>query len=332
MVLRPRSISLVILAIALLAEPTPARAQTETASASISNPGEKPLEPFTWGDFSWLQGNNRQHAALLDTKYFTGTFTADMNYNYSFNHPIDHTNVGSTATFREREINLSFAAFGGDFHWENARGRLLLQLGSRATGVPRNDNTPLHGQFDLYTALRYVSEAYGGYHWNVLYGINLDIGMFMSYVGLLSYNNFENWNYQPSYTSDNTPWFFTGARLQIFATDRVKVELWLIDGWQSYAMANNWPGIGYQFLYRPVEWCSIVLNGYVGTDTPNVPTRVRFHSDNSVLIRYYDDPGGFITKAAFSLTGDIGFESGAGVKPFGTDDPVDKVQNFISWM
>jgi hypothetical protein len=318
--------------------PTEARPSAVSLEAreEVPPPVEAPAsEPFAWGDFTWLQGSTRQRASLLDGKYFTGIFTCDVNYNYSSNRPRDHTNVGSTATFREGEVNLSFIAFGGDFHWNGARGRLLLQLGTRATGVPRNDLTPLRGQFDLYTALRYISEAYGGYHFDVLHGINVDVGMFMSYVGLLSFNNFENWNYQPSYTSDNTPWFFTGVRIQIFPTDNLKIEPWLINGWQTYGMFNEAPGVGYQILYRPLEWLSALLNGYVGFDTPAAPTRVRFHSDNSILVRYYNNPDGFITKAAFSLTGDVGFESGAGVKPFGTDDPGpggDKVQNFISWM
>jgi len=29
-----------------------------------------------------------------------------------------------------------------------------------------------------------MSEAFGGYHFNVMHGINVDAGIFMSYVGL----------------------------------------------------------------------------------------------------------------------------------------------------
>lgn len=287
-------------------------------------------EPFSWGDFTWLQGNNRQHSSLLESKYFTGTLTIDGNYNYSFNRPVDHTNVGSTATFREGEYNLSYIEAGGDFHYENVRARLVLQFGSRATGVPRNDNTPLRGQFDLYTALRFVTEGYAGMHFDVWNGINVDVGIFKSYVGLLSYNSFENWNYQPSFTSDNTPWFFTGVRLQAFPSDRFKVELWLINGWQTYGMFNEVPGTGFQLLWRPQEWISICSNGYFGYDTPNTPDRVRMHSDNSILIRYRNTPEQFISKAAFSITGDIGIESGGGVTPFGGS--ASPAQNFISGM
>jgi len=307
--------------------------QSSVSDSSNSNDpkvDESAGEPFAWGDFTWLNGNNRQKSALLDSKYFTGTFVTDVNYNYSFNNPIDHTNVGSTATFRENEFDLSFVGVGGDFHYGHARGRLYLQFGTRATGVPRNDFSVLRGQYQLDNAYRYISEAYGGYHWDTWHGINLDIGIFMSYVGLMSYTNFENWSYQPSYTSDNTPWFFHGARLQTFPSDRLKIELWLINGWQTYGMFNDQPGVGYQILYRPLESISWVFNGYYGYDTPANNSRLRIHSDNSLQYRYVNSPGSFVSKAAFSLTGDLGFESGGGVTAFGGS--AGPKQNFISGM
>jgi len=291
---------------------------------------QKRGEPFAWGDFSWIQGNNRQKRSILQSRYFTGSFTFDANYNYSFNRPIDHTNSGSTATFRSNEFNISYLEGGGDFYHDNIRGRLMLQFGTRATGIPRNDNTPLRGQYDLYTALRFVTEAYAGYHFDVWHGINVDVGIFKSYVGLLSYNNFENWNYQPSFTSDNTPWFFTGIRVQTFPSDRLKLEYWLVNGWQTYGMFNEAPGLGVQVQWRPKEWISILASAYGGYDTPNLPDRFRFHSDNSIVLRYFNSSGKKISKAAFSITGDLGFEEGGGVTPFG--GAKGPAQNFISWM
>lgn len=290
-------------------------------------------EPFAWGDFTWLQGNNRQQNSLLKSKYITGGITMDMNYNYSFNKPIDHTNSGSTATFRSNEFNISYIEAGLELQEpkSGARGKLMLQFGTRATGIPRNDNTPLRGQFDLYTALRFVTEGYAGIHLNKMHGINIDFGIFKSYVGLLSYNNFENWNYQPSFTSDNTPWFFTGARIQAFPTDKIKAEIWIVNGWQSYGMFNELPGFGYQLMFRPKEWISIVTSSYIGWDTPNAKNRIRFHSDNSVLIRYINNKENrFIPKAAFSITGDLGFEKGDGVSAFNENNL--PAQNFLSWM
>jgi len=275
-------------------------------------------QPFAYGDFTWLNGTNRQHSSLLDSPLFTGSFLLDVNYTQSKQHPVDDTVVGSTALSRDNEVTLAFVGFGGDFHYQNARARLLMQYGLRSELVPRNDFSSFRGQFDLQDSLRYISEAYGGYHWDAMNGINLDGGIFMSYVGLFSYDNFENWMYLASFTSDNTPWFFNGFRLQLFPSDKLKIEPWLINGWQTYGTFNEMPGFGYQILWRPVEMFSVLANGYLGWDNQNEPGDFRFHSDNSAELRYYNNPSNhFFTKAAFSATFDIGGEQGDGVTVFG---------------
>jgi len=175
----------------------PMRSPPETSAPGAPEPAS---EPFAYGDFTWLNGNNRQKQALLDTKYFTPSLLVDVNYTASRNNPIDNTVVGSTALSRNNEFTLAFLGFGGDFHAEGGRARLMTQFGVRSTLVPRNDESTNRGQFDLQTALRYISEGWGGYHFNVLHGINVDAGIFMSYIGLFSYDNFENWMYLPSFT------------------------------------------------------------------------------------------------------------------------------------
>jgi hypothetical protein len=289
-------------------------------------------EPFSFADFTWLNGNSRQKDFPMDTKYFTGQFTFDTNYVYDFANPKDHTLGGSTNSGRTSELQVQQLGIGGDFHYENVRGRLMTQFGMYSTMTPRNDASPSRGQWQTDNAYRYLSEAYGGYHWDVLNGINLDAGIFMSYVGLESYYNYENWNYQMSYVSANTPWFFNGLRLQIFPTDKLKAELWLVNGWQSYGMFSEAPGVGLQLLYRPTGDLSLVTNTYYGHDTLNIPGRKRFHSDNSIQYKYYDAPdASFISKGAFSFTVDLGCESGDGVSCTGGSATSPK-QNFFGIM
>jgi hypothetical protein len=124
----------------------------------------------------------------------------------------------------------------------------------------------------------------------------------------------------------------------MFPTDTFKAELWLINGWQTYGKFNEMPGVGFQVLYRPVESFEILSNGYVGWDTQDSPGRMRVHSDNSMELRYFNRPGEFFHRAAFSVTADIGFENGDGVAPFAngkegsctTSTPCD--QSFLSGM
>ena len=270
-------------------------------------------DPFAFADFTWLNGGGRQTTSLLDSKYFTGEFRFDANYVYDFAQPQDHSLVGSTNSGRTGEVQVEQLGIGGDFHANNVRGRLMTQFGLYSTMTPRNDASPQRGQWDLSDAYRYISEAYGGYHWDIWNGINLDAGIFMSYVGLESYYNFDNWNYQMSYVSANTPWFFNGFRLQTFPSDKLKVELWLVNGWQSYGMFNEMPGFGWQLLWRPTGNWSMVSNEYFGQDTASTPGRWRLHSDNSVQDKYFDRPEATLDKMAFSVTVDLGCESGGGV-------------------
>jgi hypothetical protein len=152
----------------------------------------------------------------------------------------------------------------------------------------------------------------------------------MSYVGLFGYYNFDNWAYQPSYVSSNTPWFFNGLRLQIFPSDKLKIEPWLVNGWQSYGMFNESPGFGLQLLWRPTGSISVLSNSYYGLDWLGIPGRSRVHSDNSVQVKYLDRPNRFPDKAAFSLTVDAGCENGGGVSCSGAS--LGPRQNFLGFM
>jgi len=196
-----------------------------------------------------------------------------------------------------------------------------------STTTPRNDASPGLGQWNLSDAYRYISEAYGGYHIDAMNGINIQAGIFMSYVGLWSYYNFDNWTYQPSYVSSNTPWFFNGMRVQFFPSDKLKIEPWVVNGWQSYGKFNQAPGVGLQILWKPTGYFTILGNQYFGTDTLGTPGRKRLHTDDSIMAKVYDHPGGALSKLALSLTVDAGCEFGPGTVD-SKGNPVDTVLGF----
>jgi hypothetical protein len=304
----------------------------EALQAPASSTGRDNFTPFAYADFSWLNGTARNKNAVLDTKFFTPEVRFDTHFMEDFNQPVDHSMGGSTESFRSGEVQEEQISVGGDFHWQNVRGRILTMFGLFATTTPRNDASAGVGQWDLRDAYRYVSEAYGGYHFNVNHGLNVDAGIFVSYIGLFSYYNFDNWVYQPSFVSSNTPWFFNGVRIQWFPTNKLKIEPWIINGWQSYAKFNGHRGFGGQILYRPYEWLSLVSNNYGnGTDDLGVPGRSRIHTDDSIEVRYFNKPKSTgIDKMAFSITADAGCEYGQGVTCHGgAGGPK---QSFLGWM
>ena len=334
-------------AAAVSASAAAAAAVPEALQAPAPAPADDKETPFAVGDLGWMNGTSRETSPVFDTKFFTPEVRFDVNYLQDFNHPNDHTIVGSTEEFRSGEFQIEQVSLGGNFHWDHVQARFLSMFGLFAVTTPRNDASAAVGQWDLQGAYKYFSEANAGYHWDVNHGLNLDAGIFVSYIGLFSYYNFDNWTYQPSFVSSNTPWFFNGLRLQWFPTQTLKIEPWLINGWQSYAKFNSHPGFGGQILWIPNDAVKVVLNSYsigednlasgsgvpnnggnpnaaAGLPNPSAPyinyahvTRV--HEDDSILWKYYDansaayDLGAGISKMALSLTVDLGCEYGGGV-------------------
>ena len=297
-----------------------AAASIQTVPTALQAPdatdGVDNQTPFAFGDFTWLNGSPRNHQPVFDTKFFTPDVRLDSSFIEEFAHPQDHTIVGSTEAFRSGEVQVEQISFGGDFHYDNVRARILTMYGMFATTTPRNDASAEIGQWDLRDAYRYVSEANAGYHFDVSHGLNIDAGIFVSYIGLFSYYNYDNWTYQPSYVSSNTPWFFNGLRIQWFPTNTLKIEPWIINGWQSYARFNGHLGFGGQILWQPNESLKLVFNNYgVGEDNLGLPHTERIHTDDSVEVKYWEnkDNGRGPSKMAFSYTVDWGCQYGGGL-------------------
>ena len=289
-------------------------------------------EPFSYADWSWMNANGHARDFPWATKYFTPEFRADVNYMDDFNHPIDNTMGGATESFRSNEWQLEQLSLGGDIRIGHVRGRILTMFGMFSTTTPRNDASTARGQWDLRNMYRYISEGWGGYHFdNIGHGLNIDGGIFVSYIGLFSYYNFDNWAYQPSFVSSNTPWFFNGLRIQYFPTAKLKIEPWIINGWQSYARTNGKPGLGGQILWRPKPWLSLVFNNYgMGTDVLGAPAVSRIHTDDSVEIREFSHPDKFFDMAALSVTADAGCQYGGGFSCY-NNHGLGK-SSFLGWM
>ena len=298
-----------VLPVAAPAQAMVAQPSGDTSTAESTK--KEKIAPFSDWDWTWLNGNPRNKDTAFDSKFFTPEIRADVTYNYDFNKPVDNSEGGSSELFRANEIQLEQLGIGGDFHYDNVRARFMTQFGMYSTATIRNDPSYAKGQWNIADADRYLAEAYGGYHVNALDGINIDAGIFMSYIGLFSYYNFDNWAYQPSYVSSNTPWFFQGVRIQIFPNPHLKIEPWIINGWQSYGSSNSRKGLGGQIKWTPRPWVNVISNNYgLGHDDLYIPNRGRIHTDDSIEIKYYDRPGQKLDKMAFSFTGDLGCEFG----------------------
>ena len=205
----------------------------------------KPLDlrepPFANKDFSWLNGSNRQPDSLLHIGPTILSLYVDVFYAFQFNRPVDHTIFPTTVAPRHNEIGLNLASIGIELPpnaIDTARGgpvgQFSLQYGDFVQAVSGQDTTVKRGFFLANDALQAVRTASAGWHFHVLHGVNLEFGVFPSYMGMESYLPQENWNYTHPFVSDFTPYYFYGGRAQMYLTSNVKLELWVVNGWQTY--------------------------------------------------------------------------------------------------
>lgn len=275
--------------------------------------------PFEGMDLTWINGQNRQQRyplTVADKKsgetILTGVAYLDTYFNYNFNLPIDNTHTISSTMGRHNEFTVNLASVGLETNYKNIIGRIWLQYGQMGSIVQELDGSVGRGRNTSISNLKYIREAAAGYHFNKSHGINIEMGIFMSYIGLESYVTQENWNYQRSMVCDFTPFYFTGARVQVFPSKKFKTELWLLNGWQTYNSWNKSIGIGNSNYWRPNENLQIVGNFYLGKDSRVNITR--FHHDNSIVARYLKrSRSKGISQAAFSINNHYGFQSGSGI-------------------
>jgi len=295
--------------------PTPDVEQPSTPAPVMEHASAKPA-PFAFGDFTWMNGQSRQKSQPLSNSFATVNLYLDTYYGYSFNHPIDNTIVGSGAVGRNTEWQINNATIGIETNYKNVIGKITLQSGNQLAVTQDLDQTVDRGRNLSVANNKYIGEAVAGYHFDKLDGINVEAGYFYSYIGLESYLLAENWSYNRSFVSDMTPFYFSGARIQFFPMDEIKIEPWVMNGYQTYGKWNKNSSIGLSNYWRPHEYLGFVANFYYGTDTKDDPNRKRFHHDDSILLRYFNSPqSAGISKMAFSLNSHYGAQFG-GVNPF----------------
>ena len=299
----------------------------QTATAFAQNDLAINKIPFEGMDLTWINGQNRQKNFPLvwndknGETVLTGVVLLDGYFNYNFARPKDNTQTISASTARSNEFSLNQASIGIESNYKNIIGRLWLQTGSQTAVVQEADGSVARGRNTSTGNLKFIREAAAGYHFNVAYGLNVELGIFMSYIGLESYVLQENWSYQRSMVCDFTPFYFQGARLQFYPSKKFKTELWILNGWQTYNSWSKNPGLGNSNYFRPNENLQLAANFYYGNDSKSGTTELskirRFHHDNSVVYRYYKNRSGNrkgISQAAFCINTHYGFQSGDGVK------------------
>ncbi len=188
------------------------------ARAAAAQPLDVRVPPFSELDFSWPNGSNNQPPSLLTVGPLTWSLYVDAYYAFQFHQPIAHTIFPGTVAVRHNEISFNLGILGVDVTGlDGPIGRIYIQYGSNMETTAGQDPTVQRGYFLDASAFKYIQQAAVGWHFHALHGINLELGIFPSYIGLESYLPQENWSYTHSFVADATPYYFFGLRAQIFA-------------------------------------------------------------------------------------------------------------------
>lgn len=304
-----RHLLTLLLAAALLATPKPSRAQAPAAPLKL-----QPLDvrdpPFGGFDASWMNGNNRQPSSLLVMGPLTWTVYVDAYFAWQFRQPVDHTIFPTTTAPRHNETSINLALLGIDLTGlDGPIGRIYLQYGANTETVTGQDTSKSRGFYLSNRAFDYIQQVSAGWHFHVRHGLNLEVGIFSSYIAMESYLSQENWSYTHPFVSDFTPYYLSGVRLQFFPTRRTKLELWLVNGWQTFGQWHEARAGGHLFNWRPREWLSLTHVLYVGQDAAGDAGSVRAYTDNYLQLRYFQGASRrAIRSAALSLVADLGYE------------------------
>lgn len=296
---------------ALISLPALADTPADSDKAAAPQTLDQAEPPFP-GDFSWLNGTNDQPQALLQTGPVTWTLLVDTYYGYSFNTPKDGTVFPTTTAPRHNEFNLNYGLLGVEVTGvPNVMGKLALQVGNYVDTITGTDTSVSRGAYNGLASLRNVQQAWVGYHLPVLHGLNVLTGIFPAYIGLESYLPQENWNYTHAVLSDWTPYYLTGAALQLYPRQDLLAQLWLVNGWQSLSKQTTSPGLGWSVTWRPNDRLSLTHN-FLGGAFDSDASRLRLYADNIVQWQYARQPLPWIKSLAVSATADLGRET-AGV-------------------
>ena len=89
---------------------------------------------------------------------------------------------------------------------------------------------------------------------------------------------------------------------------RLKLELWIVNGWQTFGEWHEGRAGGYLWNWRPSASLSVVNSLYLGQEAQSDPGSLRVYSDNNVQVQYFKRDAGVLRSMALSIVGDIGYE------------------------
>ncbi|MBL4676682.1 MAG: porin [Mucilaginibacter sp.] len=228
---------------------------------------------------------------------------AELYYGYDFNKPANNTRPGFIYSHnRHNEVDANLAFLKANYDNGMIRANFALMAGTYA-------NANLAAEQGV---LKNIYEANAGIKLSKTANLWLDAGIFSSHIGFESAISKDCWVLTRNISSENTPYYESGAKLTYTTNDgKLTLAGLYLNGWQRINRqdGNSSPAGGVQVYYKATDKITLNYSNYLGTE-----------GADSVRVRrfYHNFYGIFQLTNKLKLT--AGFDYGTQQKAKGSDE------------
>ncbi|RNL54298.1 porin [Pedobacter jejuensis] len=224
-------------------------------------------------------------------------------YGYDFNKPADNNRPGFIYSHnRSNEVNLNLGFIKAAYDSGNIRANVAVMAGTYA-------NANLAAEPGV---LKNIFEANAGVKLSKSENLWVDAGIFSSHIGFESAISKDCWVLTRNISSENTPYYESGAKLTYGTQDgKLTATLLYLNGWQRITRqnGNNKPAGGLQLTWKPTDKITLNYSNYLGTEGADSVRVNRFYHNVYAIYQVTDK---------FGLT--VGFDYGTQQKLKGNSD------------
>lgn len=194
-------------------------------------------------------------------------------FGYDFNKPVENNRPGFVYSHnRHNEMNLNLGFIKGNYDDGNVRANLAVMAGTYT-------NTNLAAEPGV---LKNIFEANAGFKLSKTANLWLDAGVFSSHIGFESAISKDCWVLTRNISSENTPYYESGAKLSYGTSDgKFGATVLYLNGWQRMARqnGNSQPAGGLQLTWKPSSKITVNYSNYLGTEgADSVRVRRFYHN------------------------------------------------------
>jgi Putative beta-barrel porin-2, OmpL-like. bbp2 len=188
----------------------------------------------------------------------------DTYYSYNFNNPQSRLNDPNTTNFDfdHNTFGLSMAEVALSKAAEPVGFRIDLDFGPTADWVhclSVNCDPSTAGAGNTESTYKNIQQAY--VTWATPAGVTIDMGKFVTHMGLEVIESKDNWNYTRSLLfCCPIPYYHSGVRANYAINDMIFVNGYVYNGWNNVIDNNDMKTFGAQVGITPIPQLPIVLN------------------------------------------------------------------------